>query len=229
MQSNPFYHWRTNFFAGLAVVLPAVVSIALLRWIFGTVSNVTDMLLVFMPARLTHENAGQGPMAWYWSLFALVLALALITLIGHSARYYAGKQLIEWVDQLLLRVPLLNKIYGALKQVNEALSSGNKTAFKQVVLIEFPRPGVHTVGFITGDQNPEIDRKTGRKTVCVFVPTTPNPTGGFLMLLPVNEVIHLDMSVADGIKFIISLGAIAPEHRAAAIRELGLPPPPSNA
>jgi uncharacterized membrane protein len=144
--------------------------------------------------------------------------------IGHSTRYYAGKKLIEWVDQLLLRVPLLNKIYGALKQVNEALSSGNKTAFKQVVLIEFPRPGVHTVGFITGDQNPEIDRKTGRKTVCVFVPTTPNLTGGFLMLLPANEVIHLDMSVADGIKFIISLGAIAPEHRAAAMRELGRPP-----
>ena len=229
MRANPFYHWQANFFAGLAVVLPAVVSIALLRWLFGTVSNVTDMLLVFLPAQLTHENAGQGPMAWYWSLAALVLALALITLIGHSARYYAGKKLIEWVDQLLLRVPLLNKIYGALKQVNEALSSSNKTAFKQVVLIEFPRPGVHTVGFVTGDQNPEIDRKTGRKTVSVFVPTTPNPTSGFLMLLPEHEVIRLDMSVADGIKFIISLGAIAPEQRAAAARELRLTPSQPNA
>src|SRR6267154_1201033 len=106
---------------------------------------------------------------------------------------------------------MMNKIYGATKQVNDAFSSGNKTAFRTVVLVEYPRPGVYSVGFITSEPNEEIRAKTKEKVVCVFIPTTPNPTGGFLVLVPEDQVTKLDMSVADGIKFIVSLGAIPPE------------------
>src|SRR5439155_7611314 len=114
------------FWAGLAIVLPAVISIAVLLLLFQNVANITDTLLFFLPPRLTHRNDGQGTMYWYWSLVALALAVFLIGIVGMLARNYFGKRIIEWVDAGLLRVPLLNKIYGATKQVNEAFSTGSK-------------------------------------------------------------------------------------------------------
>jgi uncharacterized membrane protein len=204
--------WQTNFWAGLAIVLPAVISVAVLAWLFGTVANITDSLLIFLPRKLTHHDQGAGPMYWYWSLVALVLAVFLIGSVGLLARNYFGKRLIQWVDSALLKVPLLNKIYGATKQVNDAFSSSNKTAFRTVVLVEFPREGMYSMGFITSEQQEEVQIKTKEKVVCVFIPTTPNPTSGFLVLTPESQVTKLDMSVADGIKYIISLGSIMPEY-----------------
>ena len=212
MKTDLFARWQANFWAGLAIVLPAVISVAVLAWLFGTVANITDSLLIFLPRKLTHHDQGNGPMYWYWSLFALLLAVFLIGAVGLLARNYFGKRLIEWVDSALLKVPLLNKIYGATKQVNDAFSSTNKTAFRTVVLVEFPREGVYSMGFITSEQQDEVLMKTGQKVVCVFIPTTPNPTSGFLVLAPESEVTKLDMSVADGIKYIISLGSIMPEY-----------------
>jgi len=119
---------------------------------------------------------------------------------------------LAWLDAVMLRVPLLNKVYGTIKQVNDAFSTGNKTSFKTVVLVPFPREGSYSVGFITSEQNEALDQKAGRKLVNVFIPTTPNPTSGFLILVPEDHVTKLDMSVAEGIKYIISLGAISPEY-----------------
>ena len=212
MKKDFFARWQANFWAGLAIVLPAVISVAVLVWLFGTVANITDSLLIFLPRKLTHHDQGNGTMYWYWSLFALLLAVFLIGSVGLLARNYFGKRLIEWVDSALLRVPLLNKIYGATKQVNDAFSSTNKTAFRTVVLVEFPREGMYSMGFITSEQQDEVQIKTKQKCVCVFIPTTPNPTSGFLVLTPENQVTKLNMSVADGIKYIISLGSIMPEY-----------------
>jgi uncharacterized membrane protein len=212
VKKSLFASWQANFWAGLAIVLPAVISLAVLRWLFGTVANITDTLLIFLPTKLTHHDAGNGPMYWYWSLVALVLAVFLIGTVGLLARNYFGRKIIEWVDSALLRIPLLNKIYGATKQVNDAFSSGNKTAFRTVVLMEFPHPGVYSIGFITSDQQEEVEAKTGQKVVCVFVPATPNPTSGFLLMVPEGKVIKLEMSVPDAIKYIISLGAILPGY-----------------
>src|SRR4051794_6033076 len=149
-------------------------------------------------------------MYWYWKLVALILAALLTAGVGRLARNYLGQKMIEWVDTWLLRVPLLNKLYGATKQVNEAFTSGSKDSFKTVVMVEFPRAGMYSVGFLTSEQHDEIGSKTGEKMVSVFIPTTPNPTSGFLVLVPLDQVTKLDMSVADGVKFIISLGAITP-------------------
>jgi uncharacterized membrane protein len=222
--------WQANFWAGLAIVLPGVISLAVLRWLFGTVANITDTLLIFLPAKLTHHDQGTGPMYWYWSLVALVLAIFLIGTVGLLARNYFGRKIIEWVDSALLRIPLLNKIYGATKQVNDAFSSTNKTAFRTVVLVEFPHAGAYSIGFITGDQQEQVRAKTGLKVVCVFVPATPNPTSGFLLMVPEDKVIKLDMSVPDAIKYVISLGAILPGYVPPANMDAkgaprGLPPP----
>lgn len=212
MNNRFFGQWRGNFLTGLAVLLPTVLTLALIKWIFGTIATFTDLLLFFLPKQITHADGGKGPMFWYWSLGALVLAVLLISLVGLLTRYYIGKQLVEWLDTTMLRVPLLNKIYGTIKQVNEAFSSGQKTSFKTVVLVEFPREGTHSIGFITSEQHAEVQMKSKEKVVCVFVPTTPNPTSGFLILVPEEKVTKLEMSVADGIKYIISLGAISPDY-----------------
>lgn len=211
MNKTLFGRWRANFLAGLAVLLPALVTLALVKWLFGTVSSVTNGLLFFIPPRITHSGLGEGPMYWYWSLVALLLAIVLISVAGLLTRYYIGKRMLAWLDSTMLRVPLLNKIYSTIKQVNEAFTSGKKSSFKTVVLVEFPRPNMYSIGFITSEQRDEVQMKTKENVVCVFVPTTPNPTSGFLVLVPEDKVTKLDMSVADGIKYIISLGSIAPE------------------
>lgn len=210
MKKSFFARWRASFFTGLAVTLPAIVSIAAILWIFKTVSNLTDLLLFFMPTDITHEAKGAGPMYWYWSLVALLLAVFLISVTGLLARYYIGKRMIEWLDAAMMNVPLLNKFYGAIKQVNEAFA-GNKSSFKTVVMVEFPSAGIYSIGFITNEQNGEVQHKTKDKVIAVFIPTTPNPTSGFLVLVAEDKVTKLDMSVADGIKYIVSLGSISPE------------------
>jgi uncharacterized membrane protein len=208
-----FARWRRSFLAGLAVSLPALLTLAAVKWLFGTISTFTDTLLFFLPhfldPKLIYENGQSGSMFWYWSLLALALAVLLITGLGVLANYYIGIRMIEWLDTAMMNVPLLNKFYGAIKQVNEAFS-GNKNSFKTVVLVEFPSPGSYSVGFITNEIQGEVQQRAGKILISVFIPTTPNPTSGFLILVPEEKVTKLDMSVAEGIKYIISLGAIAP-------------------
>ncbi|HEY3862183.1 MAG TPA: DUF502 domain-containing protein [Verrucomicrobiae bacterium] len=200
--------WRANFFAGLAIVMPAVISVAVVVWIFQNVSNVTDKLLFFVPDKWIRPilpDGRLGDIPWYWSWFALLWTVFVVCLIGRYGRNYLGRKAFEWLDTAIMGVPLMNKIYSTVKQVNESFSS-NKSSFKQVVLVTFPHGRSRAVGFVTGEQQ----GLGGEKLISVFVPTTPNPTSGFLMMVPESEIIKLDMSVADGIKFTISLGAISP-------------------
>jgi len=221
VQKSLIARWRASFLTGLAIVLPGVITLAVVKWLFGTVSSFTDALLFFLPywlsPRTIYQDGVSGQMFWYWSLLALVLFIAIVSVVGVLARYYFGKRLIAWADSMMLRVPVLNKIYGTIKQVDEAFTSGKKSSFKTVVLVEYPREGIYSVGFITSEQADEVEKKTGRKCVCVFIPTTPLPTGGFLIVVPEEKVVKLDMSVADGFKYIISIGALANES---------VPPPP---
>ena len=209
--------WRASFFAGLAIVLPGVITLAVVKWLFGTVSSFTDTLLFFLPywlgPKAIYQDGVSGPVFWYWSALALLLAVVLVSVVGVLARYYFGKRLIAWADGMMLRVPVLNKIYGTIKQVDEAFTSGKKSSFKTVVLVEYPREGIYSVGFLTSEQAEEVQRKTDKKCVCVFIPTTPIPTGGFLIVVPEEKVIKLDMSVADGLKYIISIGALSQEQK----------------
>jgi uncharacterized membrane protein len=207
--------WRANFLTGLVIMLPAVVSVGVLIWVFGSLTNVTDKLLFFLPyalhSRWIYANGISDPMFWYWRLLAFVLSIVLVCAVGVAARNYFGRKMIEWVDRALMHVPFLNKIYGATKQVNEALTSGSKNSFKTVVAIEFPHPGAYSIGFLTSEEQAEPQIKLKQNLLCVFIPTTPNPTSGFLVLVPEDKVTKLEMSVADGLKYIISLGAISPD------------------
>ena len=207
--------WRASFLTGLAVVLPGVITLAVVKWLFGTISSFTDTLLFFLPYCLSREviyqNGVSGPMFWYWSVLALLLAATIVTVVGVLTRYYFGKRLIVWADGMMLRVPILNKIYSTIKQVDEAFTSGKRSSFKTVVLVEYPREGVYSIGFLTNERADEVQKKTDQNCVCIFVPTTPIPTGGFLVIVPEEKVVKLDMSVADGLKYIISVGALSQE------------------
>jgi uncharacterized membrane protein len=178
------------------------------------VANLTDLLLFFLPAHLTHrpglEGPGTGQMYWYWSVVAFTLAILLVSLVGLSARYYFGKKIIEWIELVMSHIPFLNKIYSATRQINDAFATGSKNSFKTVVLVEFPSAGSQSLGFITSEHNELLEKRSGQKLISVFIPTTPNPTSGFLLLVPEEKIIKLDMSVADAIKYIISLGSVSP-------------------
>jgi len=225
VRKSLFVRWRASFLTGLVVVLPGFVTFAVLKWCFGTVSSFTDTLFFFLPyfigPKAVYKNGIDGPMFWYWSVWALVMTIVLISFVGVLTRYYFGKRLIEWTDNLMLGVPVLNKIYRTIKQVDEAFKSNKKSSFKTVVMVEYPRQGIYSVGFITSERADEIDKKVGKKCVCVFIPTTPLPTGGFLVVVPEEQVVKLDMTVADGFKYIISIGAISQEYSREATLENG--------
>jgi uncharacterized membrane protein len=213
-------HGRADFLAGVAVVLPVAVSVAVVIWLFGAISNATDSLLLLAPKDWIRN--GEGSLHLYSRILALLVGLLLIGLVGRIERYYFGKKLIRAFDVILLRVPLLRKLYRGVKQINEAFTSSKASSFKQVVLVEFPRPGLYSLGFITGLNNPEAQTKTQKTLLCVFVPTPPL-TSGSIVLVPETDVVKLTMSVSDGLKFIMSLGSVSPAYpsREKAIQDLG--------
>ena len=193
------------------MVLPVAVSIALVIWLFGAISNSTDSLLLLAPKDWIRN--GEGSLHLYSRVLALLVALLLVGVVGRLERYYFGKKLIHGVDAILMRVPLLNSLYTGLKQIHEAFTSSKASSFKQVVLVEFPRPGLYSLGFITAANNPEAQMKTQKPLLCVFVPTPPL-TSGSIVLVPESDVVKLEMSVTAGLKFIMSLGSVSPAYPA---------------
>jgi len=206
---------RRNFFTGLAVVLPVIISIGVALWLFNQAVAVSDILLYpfqFILGLELNDIWKDGPgsdLYFGWKVVAILEAVILTGLLGFLTRYYVGKKLVQLMDYVMLNVPLLGKIYGTVKQVNQAFTSEKKSSFKQVVMVEFPRKGLFSVGFVTAEQ---VKTDEGESIISIFVPTTPNPTTGFLLVLPESKVVKLDMSVADGIKYIVSLGAVPPEN-----------------
>jgi uncharacterized membrane protein len=200
----------------LAVVLPVIISIGVALWLFNQAVAVSDILLFpfrFIPGidliDIWKDGKPGTDLYFEWKVVAILEAVVLTGLLGFLTRYYIGKKLVQLMDYVLLNVPLLGKIYGTVKQVNQAFTSEKKSSFQQVIMVEFPRKGLYSVGFLTAEQ---VKTDEGESIISIFVPTTPNPTTGFLLVLPESKVVKLDMSVADGIKYIVSLGAVPPEN-----------------
>lgn len=191
--------FRKSFFAGLLVVVPVAASVGIMLWLFNTV---TDWLL---PESLLQHRQG-----FLFRLVALIASVLLVTFVGWITRLVIGRRLIVAGEALIRRVPLLNKTYGFMKEISQTLLSGQKTMFQRVVLVEYPRPGVYTIGFVTSEATGETQIKTPQQVINVFLPTTPNPTSGWLALVPREQVIDLDMSVADGMRLVISGGSVMP-------------------
>ena len=142
----------------------------------------------------------------------ILLALLVLFGTGLIAANYFGKRFVDFWESFLERIPLVRNIYSAVKRFVEIILSDSTQSFSRVLLIEYPRKGLYSLSFQTSKNLGEIQRRTGEDVVCVFVPTTPNPTSGLILMVPENDVIELDMNVEDALKMVISLGVVVPDQ-----------------
>ena len=201
--SEAWKNLRNSFFAGLLVVVPVAASVLILVGLF---TWVTDFML---PEALRTQM-----LTPLYRVIAMIVFVVFTTMVGWVTRLMVGKRIVLAGEAIITRVPLLNKTYGFVKEISQTLLSGRKTMFQRVVLVEFPRTGVYSIGFVTNETEGEAQAKTRETVVNVFVPTTPNPTSGFLILVPRSQVIDLTMTVAEGMKMVISGGAVVPPYPA---------------
>lgn len=204
-----FGRLRTGLISGMLVAVPFAVTLWVIRLVAGTLQApgvlLLDNIKLVLPERLTPFYDKIAPIE---PLIGFVLGVLFILLLGFTTKNYLGKRFLNWWESLVARVPILSTVYGGVKQLLEALFSSKKAAFERVVLVEWPRPGLYSVAFHTGDS--EIQTPSGDKYINVFLPTTPNPTTGFYFMVRDSEVVHTEMSVDEGFKMLMSAGIVSP-------------------
>ncbi len=193
---------RKWLFAGLLVVLPVAITAWVIQWIVGTL----DQTLLILPV------------AWHPDrLFGIhipglgvVLALGILLLVGAVTSNFIGRRLLAWSDRLMNRIPVVRSIYSGVKQVSDTLFSESGNAFRTAVLVQWPRPDVWTIGFVTGAPGGDVANHLPGDFLSVYVPTTPNPTGGYFVMLRKSDCIELRMSVDEALRYVISMGVVVP-------------------
>ena len=199
---------RANLFTGVLAFLPVVLTLYLM---FILVSKINNLLVKITPkpfyVYITDDHYGL-----FFRLIMFFIILLLIAFIGALTKMYIGKQILRLSNKLINKIPILNKIYQAIDQISKAFFGQKKSIFKKVVLIEYPRNGIFSMGFLTGDARGEIQVKTEDKLYNIFIPTTPNPTSGMLVMIPEKNIMYLDMTVEQGMKLVILGGAVVPDY-----------------
>ena len=185
---------RNYFITGVVVLIPIGFTLYLTKFIIGISSNI-------IPQNINPNNY----LPYAIPGIEILISVIFITIVGGLSLSFLGKRILKLIDDLFKRIPFLRTIYSAILQMTESFSNKDNDK-KSVVLVEYPRKGVWAVGFATKENKGEMADKTSKKLINVFVPTTPNPTSGFLLMFPVDEVIHLDMSFEEASKFIVSAG-----------------------
>jgi uncharacterized membrane protein len=202
---------RRWLFAGLLVLAPLAVTLWVLQWIIGTLDQTLLILPeAWQPQRLIgYRVPGLGTL----------LALAILLLVGAVTSNFIGRRLVAVGDAILHRIPVVRSIYSSVKQVSDTLFSPGGNAFRTAVLVQWPRPDVWTIAFITGSPGGDVaNHLDGGEWVSVYVPTTPNPTGGYFVMLRRSECIELRMSVDEALRYVISMGVVVPAAPANNIR-----------
>ena len=194
IKKSLFAKLRNYFFAGMVVLIPIVITVYLSLAIIKLSSRV-------LPKEINPNH--------YLPIdipgIEILITIILVTVIGWISLSFLGKKLLEILNNLLKKIPILRTIYSAIGQMTETFTSSGKSK-KSVVIIEYPRKGIWVVGFVTKDNKGEISKKTNEDLINVFIPTTPNPTSGFLLMVPRKDAIYLDMSFEEASKFIVSAG-----------------------
>jgi uncharacterized membrane protein len=209
------------FLTGLCTLLPLGVTAIVVQLLLDHVGAPASKFLLHC-FRLTTPDV-------FWmntivNLFSTVFVVGIITVLGFLSKYFLGKTALRLTERLIERVPFVNSVYKTVKQVVEKFSKNQEAVFQKAVLIEYPRRGMYAIGFVSSETQGEVQIKTKEMVVNVFLPTTPNPTSGFLLLVPREDIIFLEMTVADGMKMIISGGLVNPEYVAKEVPGPGLLP-----
>ncbi len=223
---QPYTRWRKIsiwFVTGLLVIGPIVLTIWLTVQLFLFMDGVLGKPIQFFLGRIIGISFFQGQTIHGIGFVALIL---LILVTGWFARQYLGIRVVKLLNTVLERIPLISKIYIAITQISEAFLGGRRDVFKHAVMIEYPKKGIYSIGFVTQDTRGPAQSSLPKDTLSIFLPTTPNPTSGFLLFVPKKEVIFLDVSVEEALKLVVSAGVIIPiEGRGSreAARALGIP------
>jgi uncharacterized membrane protein len=212
-KSGLFHRLRNYFLTGVVFSAPIGIT-AYIAWKF--VRYLDEQTSILIPAKYNPENY----LPFAVPGVGLVIALVGLTVIGALTANFLGRYLIEFGEGIVNRMPVVRSVYNALKQIFETAVSQSTNSFRQVLLVEYPRKGIWAIAFQTADTTGEVRRHlNGREMLNVFLPTTPNPTSGFLLFLPRDDVVFLDMTVEEGIKLVISAGMVIPPDRAVELAE----------
>jgi uncharacterized membrane protein len=199
---GPLRKWL---FSGLLVIVPLAITVWVLQWIVSTL----DQTLLILPDRWQPDRL----LGFHIPGFGVLLALAILLVVGAVASNFVGKKLVVWGDRLLGRIPVVRSIYTSVKQVSDTLFTPGGNAFRVAVLVQWPRPDVWTIGFVTGVPGGDVTNYLVGDYLSVYVPTTPNPTGGYFVMLRKSDCVELKMSVDEALKYVISMGVVSPATR----------------
>lgn len=209
--------FRKWLFAGLLVLAPLGITVWVLEWVVSTL----DQTLRILPASWQPDQW----LGLHIPGLGVIFALAVVLAIGALTSNFIGNQLLSWWNALLHRIPVVRSIYSGVKQVSDTLFSEKGNAFRQAVLVQWPREGMWTIGFVTGVPGGDLLNHLRGEYLSVYVPTTPNPTGGYFVMIKASDCIVLDMNVDEALTYVISMGVIVPGS-AKKPAEPGQPPHP---
>ena len=194
---------KKYFITGLLIWIPLVITI----WVLKLVVDVLDQSLLLLPTALHTENW----LGVHIPGLGAILTIFILFVTGVFARNFLGARLVVLWHEILHRIPVVNSIYSSVKQISDTLFSSSGQAFRKALLVQWPREGMWTIAFMTGTPGGGVVNHLPPDTVAVYVPTTPNPTGGYFVIIPRKDVIELDMSVDQALKYIISMGVAPPQ------------------
>lgn len=193
---------KRYFITGLLIWVPLVIT----GWVLSLIVSTLDQSLRLLPETIHPQNIVGFAIPGVGAL----LTLAMILLTGLLATNFIGQKLVSWWDKLLSRIPVVNSVYKSVKQVSDTLFAPNGNAFRKALLVQYPRQGSWTIAFQTGQPGGDLVNHLNGEYVSVYVPTTPNPTSGFFLMMAAADVVELDMTVDEALKYIISMGVVAP-------------------
>jgi len=193
---------KRYFITGLLIWVPLVIT----GWVLSLIVSTLDQSLRLLPESIHPQNLVGFAIPGVGAL----LTLAMILLTGLLAANFIGQKLVGWWDKLLSRIPVVNSVYKSVKQVSDTLFAPNGNAFRKALLVQYPRQGSWTIAFLTGQPGGDLINHLDGDFVSVYVPTTPNPTSGFFLMMPAKDVVELEMTVDEALKYIISMGVVAP-------------------
>ena len=194
--------FRRYLVAGLLIWVPLGVTVLLLK----VLVDLMDQTLLLLPPPYRPDNL----FGFHIPGLGILLSLAVLLVTGILAANLVGRQLVHWWESILHRIPFVRSIYSAAKNFAEIVLTEANQSFKKVLLIEYPRKGLYSICFQTSTYLGEVQARTGEEVICVFVPTTPNPTSGLILMVPKSDVIELEMEVEDALKMVVSLGVVVP-------------------
>ncbi len=193
---------KRYFITGLLIWVP----LAITAWVLSLIVGVADQSLLLLPEAYRPHNL----LGFDLPGAGIIVTVVFILATGLLAANFIGQRLVNWWEKLLARIPVVNSIYNGVKQVSDTLLSPTGMAFRQPLLVQYPHQGSWTIAFLTGEPGGDVVNHLAGEHVSVYVPTTPNPTSGFFLMFPKDQVIELDMDVDEALKYIISMGVVAP-------------------